>query len=129
MLKGVIKKKDWHKLKILYLGGGGPSFLPVGAGGLATNIDTANVPLGEVIHNLGLEEPLLISVLIENGASVNVIEGSDVIPLNEAMEKDQLPLVEKLVQNGANCCAEDSEGEPIIHKALRKGLISGNCAG
>ena len=129
MLNDVIKKKDWHKLKILYLGGGGPSFLPVGAGGLATNINTANVPLGEVIHHHGLEEPLLISVLVENGASVNVIEGSDVIPLNEAMEKEQLPLVETLVQNGANCCAEDSEGEPIIHKALRKGLISGNCAG
>ena len=97
--------------------------------GLATNIDTTNVPLGEVIHHFGHKEPLLISVLVENGASVNVIEGSDVIPLNEAMETEQLPLVEKLVQNGANCCAADSEGQPIIHKALRKGLISGNCVG
>ena len=128
-MNDVIKKKDWPTLKILYLGGGGPSFCPVGAGGLATNIDTANVPLGEVIHHLGLEEPLLISVLIENGASVNAIEGSDVIPLNEAMEKDQLALVETLVNNGANCCATDNEGEPLIHKALRKGLKSGNCAG
>ena len=81
------------------------------------------------MHHFGPEEPLLISVLVENGASVNVIEGSDVIPLNEAMETEQLPLVDKLVQNGANCCAADSKGQPIIHKALRKGLRTGNCAG
>ena len=39
--------------------------------------------------------------------------------------KKNLPLVEKLVQEGANCCVASSNGEPIIHKALRKGLISG----
>lgn len=129
LLNYVIETKDWNKLKVLYLGGGGPSSLPVGVGGLATNIDIVNVPLGEVIRHLGLKDPLLISVLIGHGASVNLIGGSDVIPLNEAMNKERLPLVEMLVQKGANCCATDNEGEPIIHKALRKGLSSGNCFG
>ena len=129
LLNYVIETKDWNKLKVLYLGGGGPSSLPVGVGGLATNIDIVNVPLGEVIRHLGLKDPLLISVLVEHGASVNLIRGSDVIPLNEAMNKEQLPLVEMLVKKGANCCATDNEGEPIIHKALRKGLSGGNYIG
>ena len=129
LLNYVIETKDWNKLKVLYLGGGGPSSLPVGVGGLATNTDIVNVPLGEVIRHLGLKDPLLISVLVEHGASVNLIRGSDVIPLDEAMNKEQLPLVEMLVQKGANCCATDNEGEPIIHKALRKGLSIGNCIG
>ena len=129
LLNYVIETKDWNKLKVLYLGGGGPSSLLVGVGGLATNIDIVNVPLGEVIRHLGLKDPLLISVLVEHGASVNLIRGSDVIPLDEAVNKEQLPLVEMLVQKGANCCATDNEGEPIIHKALRKGLSSGNCIG
>ena len=125
LVNDVIKMKDWNKLKILYLGGGGPSSQLVGGGGLATNIDTCSVPLGEVIRHFGPKEYLLISTLVEHGASVNVIDGSDIIPLDEATSQENLPLVEKLVQEGANCCVASSNGEPIIHKALRKGLISG----
>ena len=123
--------KDWDKLKILYLGGGGgggggtPSY-PLGEGGLATNIDASSVPLGEVLRYFGSRQPLLTSALLENGVSVNAIEGSDVIPLNEAITLEHLPLVETLVQKGANCCVASSDGEPIIHKALRIGLKTGN---
>ena len=116
--------KDFKKLKILYLGGGGPLSHPVGGGGLAGNIDARIVPLGEVIRYFGPKDAL-ISVLLDQGASANVIEGGNVIPLEEAMSKEDLPLVEKLVHKGANCCVAGSNGEPIIHNAMRRGLIRG----
>lgn len=130
--------KDWNKLRILHLGGGGTTSQPLGGGGLATNIKTPSVPLGEVIRYFSqshsqptsqqssFEQLLLISTLLEHGASANAIEGSDAIPLDEAMRQENLPLVEKLIHNGANSCVASSDGEPIIHKALRKGLKSGN---
>lgn len=130
--------KDWNKLRTLYLGGGGTTSQPLGGGGLATNIKTPSVPLGEVIRHFGqshrqpanqqssFKQLLLISTLLEHGASANAIEGSDAVPLDEAMRQENLPLVEKLIHNGANFCVASSDGEPIIHKALRKGLKSGN---
>ena len=121
----VIRMRDWNKLKTLYLGGGGPSSQPVGGGGLAININSSSVPLGEVIRHFDPKEEL-ITALLEHGASANVIDGSNVIPLEEAMSRENLPLVEKLVQKGANYCLACSDGEPIVHKALRKGLKSGN---
>ena len=118
--------KDWNKLRILYLGGGGSTPQPLGEGGLATNIDASSVPLGEVIRHFGPKQYLLISALLENRASANSIAGSDVIPLDEAMRQEDYPIVEKLVRGGANCCVAGSDGKPIIHKALRIGLQSGN---
>ena len=118
--------KNWNKLRILYLGGGGSTPQPLGGGGLATNIDASSVPLGEVILHFGPKQYLLISSLLENGASANMIAGSDVIPLDEAMIQEDYPIMEKLVRAGANCCVAGSDGEPLIHKALRIGLKSGN---
>ena len=119
----VIKTKDWHKLRILYLGGGGPTSQPIGDGGLATGTDASSVPLGEVICSSVPERLPLISALLKDGASANAIEGSDVIPLDEAMALQNLPLVERLVHQGANPCVVGKDGEPIIHQALRKGLL------
>jgi len=122
----VIKMKDWDKLNVLYLGGGGITSYPLGVGGLATNIDASSVQLGEVLRHFGPRQPMLTSTLLDNGASANAIEGSDVIPLDEAIRQEHLFTVETLVQNGANCCVASSDGEPIIHKALRIGLKTGN---
>ena len=119
----VIKNRDWHKLRIFYLGGGGPTSQAIGDGGLATGIDASSVPLGEIIRSSVPERLPLISVLLKHGASANAIKGSDVKPLDEAMELQNLPLVEKLVRNGANPCVVGKKGEPIIHQALRKGLL------
>ena len=118
LVSEVIKKKDWHKLRILYLGGGGPGSQPTGNGGMATGISASSVPLGEIIRSNVPERLILVSVLLKHGASANAIEESDAIPLVEAMRLLNLPLVEKLMQNGANPCVT-SKGEPIIHQELR----------
>lgn len=118
----VIEKKEWHKLRILFLGGGGPTSQPTGDGGLAAGIDASTVPLGEIIRSFGPEGLPLVSVLLKQGSSANAIKGSDVIPLDEAMRLQNLPLVEKLVHNGANPCVVGEDGEPIIHQALRMDL-------
>ena len=124
LTSSVIEKRDWHKLRILYLGGGGQTSHPIGDGGLATGIDASSVPLGEIICSTDSEGLLpLVSVLLKHGASANAIEGSDVIPLDEAMTLRNLALVEKLVHNGANSCVLGKDGEPIIHQALRIGLL------
>lgn len=118
----VIKKRDWHKLRILYLGGGGPTSQPIGDGGLATGIDASKVPLGEIIRSSVPERLPLISALLKHGASANAIKGSDVIPLDEAMRLQNQPLVEKLVHNGADPCVVGKDGEPIIYQAMRISL-------
>jgi len=118
---------DWNKLRILYLGGGGATFQPKGDGGLATHTDASRVPLGEIIRSTGSGELLpLVSVLLKHGASANAIEGSTVIPLDEAMTLQNLALVEKLIHNGASPCVLGKNGEPIIHQALRIGLRDKN---
>ena len=118
---------DWHKLRILYLGGGGATSQPKGEGGLATHIDASRVPLGEIIRSTDSDELLpLVSVLLKHGASANAIEGSAVIPLDEAMTLQNLALVEKLIHNGANPCVLGKDGEPIVHQALRIGLRDKN---
>ena len=123
LTRSVIEKRDWHKLRILYLGGGGPTSQPKGDGGLATDTDASSVPLGEIIRSTDADELLpLVSVLLKHGASANAIERSAVIPLDEAMTLRNLALVEKLIHNGANPCVLGKEGEPIIHQALRIGL-------
>ena len=121
----VIERKDWDKLRVLYIGGGGPSTQALGRGGLATNIDASSVPLGEVIHHFHSKQPLLMFALLENGASANKIEGSQIIPLEEALKTEDLPLVEKLVRMGGNCCVASHDGDPIIHKSLKKDLENG----
>ncbi|KAJ7371766.1 TPR and ankyrin repeat-containing protein 1 [Desmophyllum pertusum] len=125
LTSNVIKKRDWRKLRALYLGGGGPTSQPVGDGGLATGIDASSVPLGEIISSTIPERLPLISALLKYGASANAIEGSDIIPLDEATRLQNLPLVEKLVHNGANSCVVGKDGGPIIHQALRIGLQNG----
>lgn len=123
LTSSVIQKRDWHKLRILYLGGGGPTSQPKGDGGLATDIDASGVPLGEIIRSTDSDELLpLVSVLLKHGASANAFDGSAVIPLDEAMALNNLALVEKLIHNGANPCVVGKEREPIIHQAMRMGL-------
>ena len=121
----VIERKEWDKLRVLFVGGGGPSRHALGEGGLAPNIDASVVPVGEVIHHFSSKQTSLIITLLELGASSNAIDGSTFIPLNEAIEKEDETLVEKLVQKGADCSVASSDGQPMIHKALSKGLKSG----
>ena len=130
LVSEVIKEKDWRKLRILYLGGGGPGSQPTGNGGIATGINASSVPLGEIIRSNEPERLTFVSVLLKHGASANAIEESDTVPLAEALRPPNLPLVEKLVQNGANPCVMSKEGEPIIYQALRSGLQkNGNIIG
>ena len=127
LTSSVIQKRDWHKLRILYLGGGGPTSQPIGDGGLATDTDASSVPLGEIIRCTHSDELLpLVSVLLKHGASANAIEGSTVIPLDEAMAQKNLALVEKLIHNGANPCVVGKDSEPIIHQAMKIGLRDNN---
>ena len=127
LTSSVIQKRDWHKLRILYLGGGGPTSQPIGDGGLATDTDASSVPLGEIIRCTHSDELLpLVSVLLKHGASANAIERSTVIPLDEAMAQKNLALVEKLIHNGANPCVVAKDREPIIHQAMRIGLRDKN---
>ena len=121
----MIERKEWDKLRVLFIGGGGPSRHTLGEGGLAPDIDASVVPLGEVIHHFRSKQTLLMTTLLELGASANAIDGSTFIPLKEAIEKEDEALVEKLVQMGADCSVAGDDGQPMIHRALNKGLKSG----
>ena len=125
LAKQVIERKEWDKLRVLFMGWEGSLKHPFGEGRLAPNFDASGVPLGEVIHHFRSKQTLLMTTVLELGASANAIDGSTFIPLNEAIKKEDEVLVEKLVQMGADCCVASSDGQPMIHKALNKGLKRG----
>ena len=100
----------------------------MGEGGLATGCDASMVSLGQVLQSTVPDKLLLVSALLRHGALANPITELDTVPLEEALCQDNLPVVKKLIDNGANPCVSTvDKGGAIIHKALRWGLKNGTC--
>ena len=62
-------------------------------------------------------------VLIENGAEIDPLTGTQKTPLHFAAERNFLPLVKLLVESGANLSACDNEGWSPLHYAAEKDRI------
>lgn len=50
MIDKAITDKDWNRLYVLFMGGGGEKCFKKGSGGLGTGCDARNIPLEEIIH-------------------------------------------------------------------------------
>ena len=50
MIDKAVTDKDWNRLHVLFMGGGGERCFKKGSGGLGTGCDARNIPLEKIIH-------------------------------------------------------------------------------
>ena len=129
LLRDVIQKKEWKKLQVLFLRGGGPQRHTPGRGGLASECGAREVPLEQILV-AGIpprERSQLISVLLDNGISANGLSESCQPPLATVMEQqqDNSQLVNKLMDCGADPGHFTTNGETPLHIALNLGIEKG----
>lgn len=66
---------------------------------------------------------MITKLLIDNGANVNVRTVNGKTPLQKAVEKNRVNIVNLLIRNGANVNAVyNSENRTALHLASRNGL-------
>ena len=108
MIQTVINKavtdRDWRRLHLLFLGGGGEKRYKKGSGGLATGCDASSVPLEEVIRNDLPELGKFINSLLDHKANADPPEGRK-SPLDVAIELEKIDvsslLIDRNVRSGA----------------------------
>ena len=104
LIQNVINKavadRDWKRLHLLFLGGGGEKRYKKGSGGLATGCDASSVPLEEVIR---YDLPVLgkfINILLDHKANANPPKGRK-SPLDVAIELDKIDVASILIDRNA----------------------------
>ena len=127
LVREVVENRDWKKLGILYLGGGGRGSHPFGGGGLASGCDASEVPIELVISSQETNPLDLVSALLKDGAHPDGLGNANVVPLTEAIQQNNLTLVEELVKRKANPCALGPNGETPLHEAMRLANRVGGC--
>ena len=131
LVREVVENRDWKKLGILYLGGGGRGSHPSGGGGLASGFDASEVPIELVISSQETNRLDLVSALLKDGAHPDGLGNANVVPLTEAIQQaiqqNNLTLVEELVKRKANPCALGPNGETPLHEAMRLANRDGGC--
>ena len=97
-----VANKNWERLRVLLLGGGGPHVACPGEGGLASDCDVSQVPLENVISSQVKDKYDLVTVLLDFGAPVNGLAFCLQPPLLAALEKGEFGIVTKLINEGAD---------------------------
>lgn len=101
-----ISKQSWERLRVLFLGGGGPFLACPGEGGLAGGCDASQVPLDLLIQSQVEEKLCLVSTLLEAGAHVNGLPLCEKPPLLVALETEEFGIANELIEAGADvACA------------------------
>ena len=93
--------KDWHRLHLLFTGGGGARRLQKGSGGLGTGCDASGVPLDEIIRCDFPDLRAFIRILLDHKAIVNPQKGSK-DPLDVAIELGKFEVVNVLMERSNN---------------------------
>ena len=68
MIDKAVTEKDWSRLHLLFMGGGGEKHFEKGRGGLGTGCDASSVPLEEVISGDFPNLEQFISILLDHNA-------------------------------------------------------------
>ena len=101
-VQDAVMKKDWERLRVLFLGGGGPTEAFYGEGGIASECDTSQVPLDLVVASKVSDKTNLISALLMNGACVRGLPESEKPPLLVALEMEDYSTATVLLDQGAD---------------------------
>ncbi|XP_048589125.1 TPR and ankyrin repeat-containing protein 1 isoform X2 [Nematostella vectensis] len=102
IIKDICNKKEWDKLKLLFLGGDPNRNFPQGRGGLATGTDASHIPLDSVLRSDMSNLSKLVAVLIDHGADVNGMRGSKNRPLCLALAQEKYSIVAQLLKHKAD---------------------------
>ena len=89
-------EKDWHRLHLLFMGGGGEKRFRKGSGGLGTGCDASSVPLEEIIHCDFKDLTEFISALLDHKASGDPPKGRE-NPVDVAIQLDKFDVVNVLM--------------------------------
>lgn len=101
-----ISKQSWERLRVLFLGGGGPFLACPDEGGLASGCDASQVPLDLLIQSQVAEKLCLVSTLLELGAHVDGLPLCEKPPLLVALENEEFGIASELIEAGADvACA------------------------
>ena len=101
-----ISKQSWERLRVLFLGGGGPFLACPDEGGLASGCDASHVPLDLLIQSQVTEKLCLVSTLLELGAHVDGLPLCEKPPLLVALENEEFAIASELIEAGADvACA------------------------
>lgn len=95
VINKAVADRDWKRLHLLFLGGGGENKYKKGSGGLATGCDASSVPLEEVIRNDLPNLGKFINILLDHKANSNSPKGKK-SPLDVAMELDKVDVASML---------------------------------
>lgn len=115
-----VAEKDWKRLHLLFLGGGGEKRYKKVSGGLATGCDASSVPLGEVICN---DLPVLgkfINVLLDHKADANPPKGKK-SPVDIAIELGKIDVASTLIDRNTKSGASNTSDLPKVKKFFRHG--------
>ena len=96
-----IEKENWERLRVLFLGGGGPYEACPGEGGLASECDASQVPLELLISSQVKDKKDLVTALVDFGACVDGPLFCQKPPILAALEKEEFEIATKLIQEGA----------------------------
>ena len=91
-----VDDKDWDRLHLLFMGGGGEKRFQKGSGGLGTGCDASSVPLEEVIHCDFKDLTDFISVLLDHKASSDPPKGRE-NPVDVAIQLHKFDVVNVLM--------------------------------
>ena len=101
-----ISKQSWERLRVLFLGGGGPFLACPDEGGLASGCDASQVPLDLLMRSQVAEKLCLVSTLLELGAHVDGLPLCEKPPLLVALENEEFAIANELIEAGADvACA------------------------
>lgn len=138
-----ISKENWKRLRVLFLGGGGPFGACLGEGGLASGCDASKVPLNHLITSDVAEKTFLVSTLLEFGALADGLPLGEtkMPPLWVALGTEEFGIATELIEAGADVsCASNQphlrrkvlnfdESLVLLHVLDRHNKKSGRCNG
>ena len=102
-----VAKKDWEKLHLLFLGGGGKKQHKKGSGGLAAGCDASGVPLDEVMRCDFPDLRTFISILLEHKANAYPQKGNGKDLVDVAIELEKFDVVSLLMDGNNKPGADD----------------------
>ena len=123
VINKAVAEKDWNRLHVLFMGGGGGRRFQKGSGGLGTGCDASIVPLEDVIRCDFPDLTKFISILMEHKASVDPQKGSKG-PLDVAIELEKFEVVNILMDRSNNKGTSVKTSSSLPHKVteLRRKL-------
>lgn len=97
-----IGKENWERLRVLFLGGGGPYDACPGEGGLASECDASQVPLELLVSSPVKDKKTLVTALLDFGACLNGLPSCEKPPVVAALEREEFEIATSLIQEGAD---------------------------